>query len=170
MPKTIVVGIINNNRSKDLTPPCTNDNPTRFGGGEKFLRFLTEESQPWIDPNYRTHPHHTLAGHSFGGLFTLYSMMKSPDAFQSYIALSPSLGRNDEQQVKNAALFFKQESTSPKILYLGIGNEGGYTHLSTEKFADIVHENLPERMIFKYESLEEENHASMTISGFPNIN
>lgn len=97
-------------------------------------------------------------------------MMKSPDAFQSHIALSPSLGRNDEQQVKNAALFFKQESTSPKILYLGIGNEGGYTHLSTEKFADIVHENLPERMIFKYESLEEENHASMTISGFPNIN
>lgn len=81
VPKMIVVGINNTNRNRDLTPPEENSNPNSFGGGKKFLNFIIQELQPWIDQNYRTHPYSILGGHSFGGLFTVYAMMEEPGFF-----------------------------------------------------------------------------------------
>jgi len=166
LPKMMVVGIFNNNRSKDLTPAGTNDNPKRFGGAKQFLDFITQELQPWVEGNYRTHPYKILAGHSFGGLFTLYSMMERPNAFQAYIALSPSLGRNNEQQVKRAQSYFKKTTTFPRRLYLGIANEGGYTLTSTKKFDYIIRNDVVTPFHYKFEQLLEENHSSITVSGF----
>ena len=168
IPKMIVIGITNNNRSKDLTPPGINDNKNRFGGGELFLKFLTEELQPWVDDNFRTHPFRILAGHSFGGLFTIYSIMKSPGAFQSYIALSPSLGRNDEQQVRIAEDFFKSDNILPKNLYIAVGNEGGLTYYSTKKLINILNTEVDNNFRYKFEELEKENHVSITTQGFIN--
>ncbi|MDW3652823.1 MAG: alpha/beta hydrolase-fold protein [Bacteroidia bacterium] len=166
MPPLIIVGILNNNRNKDLTPPGKNDNKTRFGGGEFFLKFLTEELKPWIEEKYRTHPYSILAGHSFGGLFSIYAMMKQPDQFQAFISLSPSLGRNGEQQIRIAQDFFPQKTSFPKSLYLAIGDESGYTYSSSQKFQKLLQKKLPEEMRFKFELLNEENHVSMTIGGF----
>ncbi len=166
IPKMIVVGVMNNNRSKDLTPPGINDNKNRFGGGESFLKFLTEELVPWVEGNFRTHPYKVLAGHSFGGLFTIYSIMQSPGAFQSYIALSPSLGRNDEQQVAIAKEFFKSENIFPKSLYVAVGNEGGLTYYSTKKFFDVLNTEVNSGFKYKFENLKEQNHVSITIQGF----
>ena len=168
MPKTVVVGINNNNRSKDLTPPGPHDNEARFGGGEKFLNFLEDELQPWVESKYRTSPYSILAGHSFGGLLTLYSMMKKPGLFQAYMALSPSLGRNNEQQVKSADQFFNRDNVFPESLYLAVGNEGGYTLTSSEKFSRIVRESRRSKMRFRFEVLEKESHVSITTAGFMN--
>jgi len=166
LPNMIVVGIINNTRSKDLTPAGRNDNPNRFGGAKPFLDFITQELQPWVEENYRTHPYNVLAGHSFGGLFTLYSMMEEPDAFQAYLALSPSLGRNNEQQVKRAQNYFKKSTIFPKGLYLAIANEGGYTLTSSKKFDDIIQNNTDSSFPYRFEQLLEESHSSITASGF----
>lgn len=166
LPNMIVVGINNNNRSKDLTPAGINDNPNRFGGAKRFLDFITQELKPWIEKNYRTHPYNVLAGHSFGGLFTLYSMMEKPDAFQAYLALSPSLGRNNEQQVKRAQNYFKKSTIFPKGLYLAIANEGGYTLTSSKKFDNIIKTNTITAFPYKFEQLLEESHSSITASGF----
>lgn len=104
IPKMIVVGLVNNNRNRDLTPSGKNEPPnSRFGGAEHFLQFITAEVQPFLEKQYRLQPYRILAGHSFGGLFSIYSMMQQPDFFQAYIALSPSLGRNNEQQVQRAS-------------------------------------------------------------------
>ena len=166
IPKMIVVGIINNNRSKDLTPAGVNDNKDRYGGGELFLDFLTEELQPWVEKRFRTHPYKLLAGHSFGGLFTIYSMMQKPGAFQSYIALSPSLGRNDEQQVRIAKNFFKSENIFPKNLFLAVGNEGGLTYSSSKKFVDVLDAEVNGDFRYRFEHLKDENHISITTQGF----
>jgi len=168
IPEMIVVGIINENRSKDLTPPGINDNKSRFGGGEDFLKFITEELKPWVNNKFRTHPYNILVGHSFGGLFTIYTMMNKPDSFQSYISLSPSLGRNNEQQVKKAKNYFNQNEIDSSSLYLAIGNEGGYTQISSEKFRDIIDYTKPQNLRFKFEYLSEESHVSITTTGFLN--
>ena len=168
MPPIIIVGIINNNRNKDLTPPGKNDNKMRFGGGETFLNFLTDELQPWVKENYRTHPYNILAGHSFGGLFSIYAMMQKPDHFQAFISLSPSLGRNSEQEVHKARDFFRQNTSFPKSLYLAIGDESGYTYSSSNKFSKLIQEKEIQEMRFKFDQLMEENHVSITIGGFLN--
>ncbi|MEO0341784.1 MAG: alpha/beta hydrolase-fold protein, partial [Bacteroidota bacterium] len=166
MPPSIVVGIVNTNRSRDLTPAGNNDNPRRFGGAASFLSFITEELQPWVGEHFRTYPFNILAGHSFGGLFTVFSMMEAPEAFQAYIALSPSLGRNSEQQVKRAASFFEAKDPLSKSLYLAIGDEQGYTKLSTEKLDQVVQGSKPMSFRYKFDMLEDENHASITSIGF----
>ena len=168
IPKMIVVGIKNTNRNRDLTPPEANSNPNRFGGGEKFLNFLVQELQPWVSKNYRTHPYTILGGHSFGGLFTVYAMMEKPGSFQTYIALSPSLGRNDEKQLAIAKNFFNKDSILPKNLYLAVGNEGGATYLSTTKFAHIVEGERPLDFRFKFDHLRDETHSTIPVQGFLN--
>ncbi|MEM7382144.1 MAG: alpha/beta hydrolase-fold protein, partial [Bacteroidota bacterium] len=113
----------------------------------------------------RTNPYSVLAGHSFGGLFTVYASMEDVESFQGYIALSPSLGRNSEQQVKKAAEFYTNKSPDAESIYVAVGNEGGYTAISTQKYADILQKQDSE-LRFKFERLEENSHESITIDGF----
>ncbi len=92
LPDMIVVGIgyptddnaeLDTLRETDLLPGV---------GADPFLGFIQEELMPYIDANYLTNPQdRTLAGHSYGGLFTLYALFTATDAFQRYIALSPAL-------------------------------------------------------------------------------
>ncbi|MEX0290198.1 MAG: alpha/beta hydrolase, partial [Flavobacteriaceae bacterium] len=168
MPRTIVIGIINTNRNRDLTPPEANSNPNRFGGGEKFLDFISNELQPWVNENYRTQPFNILAGHSFGGLFTIYAMMEQPGLFQSYIALSPSLGRNNEKQLAVAQSFFSSSAVMPHDLYVALANEGGFTKSSTLKFIEVAKAKVAQKGRFKFEQLPDEDHFSIPVPGFLN--
>jgi predicted alpha/beta superfamily hydrolase len=97
MPEVIVVGIPHLDRTNELTPTHG-----RMGGGDggqalpgsggadRFLAFVEEELVPWVDRTYRTAPYRILAGHSFGGLFALYTLFERPDLFQARIAVSPT--------------------------------------------------------------------------------
>lgn len=166
IPPVYVVGVINTNRSRDLTPAGQDGSSNaRFGGAEAFLRFLSEELHPFLDSSYSLQPFRILAGHSFGGLFTIYSMLAKPNFFQGYIALSPSLGRNNEQQVQIAEAHFKAADHPTQRLFMAVGNEGGYTQLSSEKFNHVLQEAQPKSLTWQYQHWPEENHVSITIPG-----
>ena len=80
VPQSIVVGLSSNNRNYNLYPEK---------GAEKYLQFIKSEVIPYIDKNYRTNPFKVVAGHSLGGDFVIYSMLKEPSLFNAYIAGSP---------------------------------------------------------------------------------
>lgn len=91
-------------RAEDYTPPApgmrdTGDQPAaRHGGAERFLDFLEEEVKPLVAARYKVDAQRqTLFGHSYGGLFTVYTLLARPQAFQSYFAASPSLWWNRRQ-------------------------------------------------------------------------
>ena len=161
----LVVGIVNTQRNRDLTPEGPHDPLGRFGGAQAFLNFLTKELSPFVENQYGPTPYRILAGHSFGGLFSLYAMRAEPGFFDSIIALSPSLGRNDQQEVKAAAHFLKEKSHFPQSLYLAIGNEGGHTYYGTQAYKSLL-EEMGNFFSWKFEHLPEENHVSITIQGF----
>ncbi|CAN7223234.1 alpha/beta hydrolase-fold protein [Phyllobacterium sp. LjRoot231] len=87
-------------RSWDLGPPpgqtyppfFENSPPVKTGGAEEFLGFIEEQIKPIVEA---THPidrsRQALFGHSFGGLFVLYSLFTRPSAFTTWIAASPSI-------------------------------------------------------------------------------
>jgi hypothetical protein len=59
---------------------------------DNFLRFIDTELIPFIDSNYRTEPsERAIAGWSFGGYFTLYTLFHNSENFNRYIAISPVL-------------------------------------------------------------------------------
>ncbi len=104
----ILVGIVHvktpadrNPRADDFTPPAADLNATGDttgdpqGGAERFFRFLEDELKPSVAADFSVNPkRQALFGHSYGGLFTLYTLFTHPDAFQRYIAASPSIWWN----------------------------------------------------------------------------
>ncbi|MEH0834369.1 alpha/beta hydrolase [Pectobacterium cacticida] len=81
-------------RTRDYTPPTTISDPDFAAGGEAetFYQFLQTTVKPWIEAHYAVNTQkQTLAGHSFGGLFTLYTLFNHTPSFQHYVAASPSI-------------------------------------------------------------------------------
>jgi predicted alpha/beta superfamily hydrolase len=76
----IVIGIINNDRRRDML---------YVNGAGNFLSFITTELIPIIEKDYKAKTR-ILHGHSFGGSFTIYSMINKPELFDCFIATSPT--------------------------------------------------------------------------------
>ena len=76
----IGIGIINTDRRKDLL---------QVNQANNFNTFIEKELIPIIESKYLIHER-VLFGHSFGGAFTIYSMINKPALFNKYIASSPT--------------------------------------------------------------------------------
>ena len=120
IPELIVVGVVNTNRSRDLTPPSSDIEETAFwdevGGAELFRRFLREELIPFVDRSYRTEPYRILRGQSFGGLFALHDYMSAEPVFDAALTSSPAVGWNHGQLIEAAPAFFA--AGVPRPLYV----------------------------------------------------
>jgi len=107
-------------RLRDLTPPTPLSRIHRmpgqpapkaadYGGADAFRRFLIEELRPLIAAEYKVDPaRQTLYGHSLGGLFTLGVLFEHPEAFQTYVASSPSIWWNRRALLRLAPAFEKR--------------------------------------------------------------
>ncbi|MBD2757229.1 alpha/beta hydrolase [Spirosoma validum] len=133
MPKTIVIGIPNTKRTRDLTPTNSllnyegkpdSSSYQGSGGNENFLQFMATELIPMIDKNYKTRPYKIFAGHSFGGLSSLNCLLTHPDLFDAYIAISPSLWWDKEYLLKMTDETLKTGSALNKAFFFSDGNEG----------------------------------------------
>ncbi len=87
-------------RSWDLGPPpgkiyppfYENSPVVKTGGAEAFLRFIEDQVKPMVEGSLDLdRSRQALFGHSFGGLFALYSLFTRPSAFTTWIAASPSI-------------------------------------------------------------------------------
>lgn len=68
------------------------------GHADKFLAFLEEELRPVIESRYRVSDEAAgLFGYSYGGLFTLYAMLKRTPMFSTFGAGSPGVLASDSQ-------------------------------------------------------------------------
>jgi uncharacterized protein len=128
MPDIIVIGITYSGehadydalRAMDYTP--VPGKAPGSGGGARFLKFLHTELIPFVESNYRTDPaRRILAGHSLGGLFTLYAMFEDPSGFWGYLAGSPAF---DWQTGYLPAREEQYASTHPRLparLFIAVG-------------------------------------------------
>lgn len=128
MPESIVVGVVNTDRTRDLTPSKSaydrngklrKDGLASGGGGEAFFRFLTAELRAQIDRDFRTDGENILVGHSYGGLFTLYAFTYHTESFDKYIALDPSLWWDNRKLATEAEKLYADKSFAGKVLYIG---------------------------------------------------
>lgn len=119
----ILVGIsTKKNRNRD-TIPVKISQKKNSGGSKKFLRFLVEELQPYINANSPSSDENVLFGASNSGLFTIYAMLENPDGFQAYLASSPMIGHCKDYMVEKLNSFSKPEKLKGKFLYI-MGYEG----------------------------------------------
>jgi predicted alpha/beta superfamily hydrolase len=91
----------NDSRWFDFTPTLPEqlapDTPAwqlspRQGGADRFLQFVQQELKPALYAEFPADQNRqAIFGHSLGGLFVLHTLFRQPDAFQTYLASSPSL-------------------------------------------------------------------------------
>lgn len=126
-------------RDHDLTPvhdPETEKSmteqhkrPVPNGDAEGFLKFIQHELIPFIEKTYQSNPENRiLTGHSYGGLFGLYTLFKSPELFKSYVVGSPYLPYANKVMFKQEDDYAKNHSDLSADVYM-FTTEG-------EEFAD----------------------------------
>ncbi len=124
MPETIVVGIANVDRKRDLTFPTSiakdkEQFPTT-GGSAAFLDFIAKEVKPLVEKKYTVDTVSTLIGQSLGGLFATEVLFKNPQLFTNYIIISPSLWWDGRSLLALQPKHF----LGVQNIYIGVGKEG----------------------------------------------
>ncbi|PSK91055.1 hypothetical protein B0I18_10665 [Taibaiella chishuiensis] len=129
-PRSIVVGIENTNRRKDFTFAVPNlDFVTRigykpehfpaYGGSARFISFLKEELQPYINSHYNTSGQRTIIGESLAGLMATEILLKHRELFDNYIIMSPSLWWGKESLLAEAPALLKKSLDKDIKVYIG---------------------------------------------------
>jgi hypothetical protein len=150
----IVVGIINNDRRRDML---------YVNGAGNFLSFITTELIPSIEKDYKAKTR-ILHGHSFCGSFTIYSMINKPELFDCFIATSPTpimdlVSKENYERIdssRNNKLFF----------YFSYGSKD---LKQVQKWSKKLKENLTEmkfkNLDWRFKILEGKDHSNSEIDG-----
>lgn len=166
VPKSIIVGIANTDRKRDLSFPTSiaKDKATypTTGGSAHFIAFIKDELQPYIQQHYKTNANKTLIGESLGGLFATEVLLKEPSLFNTYILVSPSVWWDNDSLLKLKPAAIHQRTT----IYIAVGKEGktpGAVPRIMEEDAKMLYDKLKALKNIKayYDYLPNETHASI---------
>jgi len=175
MPNMIVVGIASGTgeqRTRDLTPPSTAELDNRFspgnGGAERFLAFVAGELIPFVERSYRTRPYRILFGHSFGGLFAVYSLIHRPALFQAYLLADPSVHWNNGRVNVEAQEFLRTTKTLQADVYLAGSGDSGGPSTPLRSLSDRLEKATPAGFRWKFDWIQKDDHASIPLPAIYN--
>jgi predicted alpha/beta superfamily hydrolase len=160
-PKMIVVGILNTNRSRDLTPSKGDINHPyvdkalveRSGGGENFIAFMKQELFPYMESNYPVQPYRMFIGHSYGGLTVLHTLFHHTSLFNAYIAIEPSLWWGNQKLLNKIKRFPMDRRFDRISLYLGIANTMKAGMDTMQVLKDTTYSTMHIRSILEFKDL-----------------
>ncbi len=167
-PQMIVVGILNTDRMRDLTPTHIKGSPdygdsTIFkttGGGDKFMSFIEKELMPHIDSAYSTAPYRMFIGHSLGGLMVVDALFHHKNLFNSYVAIDPSLWYDDRNLLKQTSRLLDTENFNKESLYIAIANTMNPGMDTGRVRADVTNNTSHIRSILDFTTILKEDKKS----------
>ncbi|HDS1736783.1 MULTISPECIES: alpha/beta hydrolase-fold protein [Pseudomonas] len=95
-------------RAFDMSPPQPAErNVPPQGGQDLFLDFIEQRLMPKVNARFKVdQDQRSLVGHSFGGMFAVYTLFTRPALFQHVVAISPSLWWRDRYLMAHERTFF----------------------------------------------------------------
>jgi len=179
MPAMLVIGIDGgDDRIRDLTPThalydnagVRDDSPDSWlktsGGGDKYLQFVKEEVMPYVEQHYRTAPFKILAGHSVGGLTSVYALTAHPDMFDAYLAVSPSLWWDRGVMLPMAKNRLDIPPGDKKFLYVADSPESGAFTTYLEDFLALLKAKKPSGLTYWHQFYPGETHGSIAAKAY----
>lgn len=146
--KLIIVGIASVNRALDF-----DKRP------DLMRRFLAEEVKPVVQEQYRTRGKGMLFGWSLGGLFVVDTLFEAPDLFDDYVAVSPSLHRNNRALTRAARARLAALPAGERRLWLSMGNEG--EALGVDPLVGALNTRAPASLRWTYAPRTSETHGTV---------
>lgn len=164
IPPTILVGIENTQRRRDLTGftevASDKEIAPAVGGSDKFRDFIKEELFFEIDNRYRTSNIKSIIGESASGLFVMETFFLSPEMFDNYIAFDPSLWWNNHYLVRTAKEHLASFPTSAKKLWFASSNATDIAPY-TKALVDILKSNPVTNLQWNYSNEPKEKHTTI---------
>jgi predicted alpha/beta superfamily hydrolase len=149
-------------RDRDFLPVHV-ENPSISGGADKFIGFLKEELIPYIDKTYPTNGTNSLYGHSYGGLFVMYTLLTEPQLFQTYYATDPSFWWNNNYAINLASE--KLGDVPPgKLLWIA-GIDETYKWMGIALMDSVLKAKAPVSLRWKMATFPNEKHNSVKLKG-----
>lgn len=147
----ILVGVAQKNRDSELVPSAKYATP--------FRRFVIDEVKPWVEAHFRTNGHDAIQGGSFGGLFVIYTLLHQPEAFEDYIAISPSLWWQGGALVSGSRELLAKAPPAPRRLWLAVADEGPV--MRVDAFAAQLKRHAPDWLSWSFTPFPRETHMSV---------
>ena len=169
IPPLILVAILNtytekgNMRDRDFLPVKTPGND-KAGGADNFIDFLKDELIPYIDNKLPASGDNSLFGHSLGGLFTFYVMLKEPVLFSNYYCSDPAFPWNNRSIISMATTTFKNTTDLNSTLWIN-GVEDTYRNVGIQTMDSVLKEYAPGGLRWKVSIYPDETHMSVRLKG-----
>ena len=93
------------------------------GEADIFSDFIEAELIPFVENKYPVTNFRTLIGHSYGGLFTIYTLINRPELFSNYIAIDPSLDWDNQKLLIQARDQFSSKNYKGKSLFMSLSGQ-----------------------------------------------
>lgn len=164
VPPTILVGIENTERRRDLTGPSEIAADEKIAplsdGSSKFRQFIADELFPEINRRYRTNDQRAIIGESAAGLFVVETLLLQPAMFDSYIAMDPALYWNNKYLLRTAVECLEKLPDS-KIKFWFAGSDAEDIQPNTRELQAILKSTAPDSLRWTYSDQPSEKHNTI---------
>lgn len=180
IPEMIIVGIVNTNRTRDLTPTPKNTSSMsqeqsskikgNSGGNSLFFDFIETELFPYINTNFRTIGYNIIIGHSFGGITALNNLLTRTSMFNAYIIHDPSIWWDDKIILQNYRDAKGYDFQNKKLFLTQVDEKENTNHLAEhynviKEFDKFLTDFTPLNLQYKYKQYAGEDHGSIPMKG-----
>lgn len=137
------------------------------GGADIFIEFIETKIFKLIELNYPNFgENRALMGHSYGGLFSFYTIQQKPQLFSSFIIISPSLWWNNSELLKKELFYAFEGSKISSSIYLCYGKSESKLISESNLEMDIILSGLEKgNLDYQFKSFNKINHNSILPQG-----
>jgi predicted alpha/beta superfamily hydrolase len=150
-------------RNRDFLPEKITGT-TKSGRADKFIAFLKNELIPYINKKLPASGDNSLFGHSLGGLFTMYVLLKEPGLFTNYYCSDPAFPWDNRHIITMAEETFKNTIELNKTLWIN-GVEETFRNVGIAKMDSVLKAMAPDGLRWKVSVYPNETHMSVRLKG-----
>jgi predicted alpha/beta superfamily hydrolase len=142
-----------------------------FGQAHNFYLFLKQTLLPFINNKFKQHQSTAFIGHSFSGLFCLYTLFREDKLFDKHFAISPSVWANHGELLKLEEAFYKKKKALTATVSLQAGGLEIFNKVltSTKEFYNITQKRKYTGYTIGFSTVNNANHYSMIKPGVDKI-
>lgn len=169
IPPCVLVGIPFYNRHLDYAPKISSH--PESGNADKMLDFYRFELFPILDSLYHCNSDKIIWAHSgLGGLFCTYLLLGPDSQFTGILSSSPNL-RWMQEYIKKDNAFAEVSEKNKLFYYLTFGSDEGEDYMgemyqNVQEFKDLLENEAPDNLIWKYQLNENNNHFSNAVETY----
>lgn len=175
--------VVRRRRALDLTVAREEKSfPGGSGGCDTFLSIIEEEIKPFLASRYAVdRDRYILWGKSIGGLAVLRALLRTPDRFATYLAVSPSIWQGDKAVLADESSFSEKARAGALKLRVLITSASGEEYTGTDpallaaneadgmvsnarNLADRLAKLNPEKVAVRYAIFQDETHNTVSLA------